>query len=453
MRYARKALEDLKVWSERRNRKPLILRGARQVGKSTLVRMLAIEFEGFIELNFEDYAVRDIFEQRLDFNQVIERILIMGSGEAKEGRTLIFLDEIQISPEAIRMLRFFYERRPDLYVIAAGSLLEFSLKKVSSFPVGRVDYYFLNPLSFTEFLEWTGHSAVAATLSRLPFPEHLTDVLFEHYHKYLIIGGLPEIVAEYAENKSIAALQPIYLSIWQAYMDDVQKYGVSATEAAAVQYVLSVVPDQKDRIKFAQFADKTFKSREIGAAFKALDLARIIQLIYPVTSTEPPVQVDHRKSPRLQFLDTGLLNYTQEIQGELIKVKDFNDAYRGKIVHHMLAQELMTSYNDRAYKPHFWVREKANSSSEVDLVLRHGKYIFPVEVKSGLQGRLRSLHQFMDRTNHPYAIRFLRNNFSVERYTTLAGTPYFLMNLPYFLMGRIREYADYLVNNYQLEEE
>lgn len=453
MKFERKALADLQEWSERGNHKPLILRGARQVGKSTLVRMFGAGFDRFIELNFEDYSVRDIFDKRLDFAEVLERILIMGGGEAREGRTLIFLDEIQISPEAIRMLRFFYERRPDLFVIAAGSLLEFSLNKVSSFPVGRVDYYYLTPLSFIEFLEWTGHGSVAATLSRLPFPEHLNDVLYEHYHKYLIIGGLPEVVATYAEQKSVASLMPVYLSIWQAYLDDVKKYGVSDTEADAIQYVLSVAPDQKDRIKFAQFADSTYKSREVSAAFKALDLARVVQLIYPVTSTEPPMVVDHRKSPRLQFLDTGLLNYTQEIQGELIGIKDFSDAYRGKIVHHMLAQELMTSYTDRAYKPHFWVRENANASSEVDLVFRFGKYILPVEVKSGPQGKLRSLHQFMDQAPHPYAIRFLRNNFSVERYRTIAGTPYFLMNLPYFLMGQIREYADFLIKNYKLEEE
>lgn len=453
MKFARKALVDLRAWSDRTKHKPLVLRGARQVGKSTLVRMFSAQFDSYIELNFEDYSVQEIFNQRMDFENVLERILLMGDKEAKNGRTLIFFDEIQVSPEAIRMLRFFYERRPDLYVIAAGSLLEFALKDVSSFPVGRVDYYYLNPLSFTEFLSWTGEDAIAETLLRLPFPSHLTDVLFEHYHKYLIIGGLPEVVAEYAEKKSIKELQQVYLSIWQAYLDDVRKYGVSKVEGDAIQYVLSVVPDQKDRIKFTQFSDRTFNRKEISLAFKALDLSRVVQLIYPVTSTEPPVQVDYKKSPRLQFLDTGLLNYTQEIQSELIGVNDFNDAYRGKIVHHMLAQELMISYNDRAYKPHFWVREKANSSSEVDLVLRHGKYIFPIEVKSGPQGRLRSLHQFMDRANHPYAIRFLRNNFSVERYTTLAGTPYFLMNLPYFLMGQIREYADYLVNNYKLEKE
>jgi len=453
MEFAREALTDLDAWSKRENHKPLILRGARQVGKSTLVRMFARQFDSYIEMNFEEYSTKEIFEQRLDFSEVLERILLKGSGEAAGGKTLIFFDEIQISPEAIRMLRFFYERRPDLYVIAAGSLLEFALEKVPSFPVGRVDFYYLNPLSFNDFLRWTGKGAVAETLERIPFPKHLSQVLFENYHKYLIIGGLPEVVANYAENKSIAALQPVYLSIWQAYLDDVTKYGIGERERETTQYVLSVAPGQKDRIKFTGFGDSTFKAREVGSALRSLDLARVVQLIYPVTSTEPPLHIDHKKSPRLQFLDTGLLNYTQEIQGELIGVKDFNDAYRGKIVQHMLAQELMTSYNDRAYKPHFWVREKANSASEVDLILRHGKYIFPVEVKSGPQGRLRSLHQFMDRTNHPYAIRFLRNNFSVERYETLAGTPYFLMNLPYFLMGQIREYADYFVKHYSLEEE
>ncbi len=189
----------------------------------------------------------------------------------------------------------------------------------------------------------------------------------------------------------------------------------------------------------------------MGEAIRALDLARIIQLIFPTTCLQPPIIPDLKRKPRLQFLDTGLLNYSLGLQAELIGIKDLNNFYRGKIIQHLVAQQLQAQVNSLLYKPMFWVREEANSSSEVDLVYQYKQFVVPIEIKSGEQGRLRSLHQFIERTNHRYAVRLLANNFSVENVKTPSGISYILMNLPYYLSTRIPHYVDWLVKNHKPE--
>jgi hypothetical protein len=153
---------------------------------------------------------------------------------------------------------------------------------------------------------------------------------------------------------------------------------------------------------------------------------------------------DIKKRPRLQFVDTGLLNYILGIQAEMIGLDDLTDYHQGRIIQHLATQEVMAQVSMSLYKPRFWVREKKGSSAEVDLLYQQDKYLIPVEIKSGKQGKLRSLHQYMEETNHPYAIRLLGNNFSIEEVKTPSGKPFFLMNLPYFASSKIPEYAAYL---------
>jgi hypothetical protein len=157
-----------------------------------------------------------------------------------------------------------------------------------------------------------------------------------------------------------------------------------------------------------------------------------------------------KKRPRLQFLDTGLITNSLMLQGEMIGMSDLSDFYRGKIVQHLVAQELISIHDDSNYKPHFWVREEKQSNAEVDMIFQSGKYIIPIEVKSGKQGSLRSLHQFVERTNHPYAVRFYQGEYRIEETVTPNGKPYLLMNLPYYLGTRIHDYTAYLIENYSL---
>ncbi len=449
MKIRRKAYSKLVEWKESADRKPLLLRGARQVGKTTLVREFAKEFANYIELNLEREADNNLF--KIDEIEKIFSAACLLKGIVPDNKpTLLFIDEIQESPKAIMQLRYFYEEKPEIFIIAAGSLLEFAIKKVPSFPVGRIDYLYLHPLNFEEYLGGIQHKGAIETLQIIPIPDYAHSILLNLFHEYTIIGGMPEIVSQYNKDKNIAILTKKYNKLWQAYKDDAEKYARNNTEQKIIKHVIETAPHESDRIKYEGFGKSNYRSREVGEALRALDLAKIIRLIYPTTSFELPITTDFRKSPRLQFLDTGLLNQILLLQGEMIGINDLNTFHRGKIIQHLVSQELISIHDEISYKPHFWVREERDRSSEVDLVYRYGKFIIPIEVKSGKQGRLRSLHQFIERTNHPYAVRMYAGEFKIENAKTPGGKPYLLMNMPYYLGTKIPEYIDFFIKNHKL---
>jgi len=448
MDFSRKLLQNLSAWRESPHRKPLVIRGARQVGKTTLVRQFGASFPHFIELNLEKKEYRQIFEKSDRLPDIMNAIFLQ-TNTPKTGReTLLFLDEVQEAPEAIRQLRYFYEEAPELHVIAAGSLLEFAFGDVGSFPVGRVEQWVLHPLDFEEFLMAGGLQNAVEALNQTPVPDYAHETLLRHFHEFAIIGGMPEVVKRFVADKSMANLPDVFGNLWQAYLDDVEKYAESAKERNVIRYVMQAAASEKDRIRFAGFASSNYGEREVREAFRTLDMARIIQTVFPTTSLQPPPAANLKRSPRLQFLDTGLLNYLLGIQADMIGIEDLNAFHSGKIIQHLTTQEVMAQYKSPLYKPLFWVRENANSNAEVDLVLPMGKYLIPIEVKSGKQGRLRSLHEFIDRAGHPFAIRLLANRFSDEQAKTPKGTPYYLMNLPYYLASRLPGYVEWMMEEY-----
>ena len=446
MLFKRKLYARLLEWKGKPNRKPLIIRGARQVGKSTLIRDFSKEYDHFIELNLEKEKFRKLFEENDEVKDILDLAFLLSNtpGDNKKA-TLLFVDEIQESPAAIKKLRYFYEEFPDLHVIAAGSLLELAIQKIASFPVGRVEQEVLQPFDFEEFLMACGLDNYLVELNHIPYRLHMFGIMIEKYHEYAIIGGMPEIIKQFVADKSYANLGPIYNNLWQAYMDDAEKYAKNQTERKVLRHVFHTAALEKDRISFAGFGNSNYRSREVGEALKMLDMSRVIRLVYPSTSTKPPMNEDIKKRPRLQFVDTGLLNYILGIQAEMIGLDDLTDYYQGRIIQHLATQEIMAQVSNSLYKPRFWVREKKGSSAEVDLLYQQNNHLIPVEIKSGKQGKLRSLHQFMEETSHPYAIRMLANNFSIEEAKTPSGKQFFLMNLPYFLSSKIPEYTYYLI--------
>jgi predicted AAA+ superfamily ATPase len=205
-----------------------------------------------------------------------------------------------------------------------------------------------------------------------------------------------------------------------------------------------------ERIKFQNFGNSNYKSREVGEAMRNLDDARIVQLIYPTTDKQPPAKPDLKKSPRLQFLDTGLINNELNIQAEMLAMEDLSSSYRGSIIPHLITQEKMSINTTKSIKPHFWVREKKQSSAEVDLVIPFQNYLIPVEIKSGKEGTLKSLHQFIEAVDHPYAIRMYAGEFRIDQHTTRNGKEYHLMNLPYYLGTKLNEYIEYFLETVPL---
>lgn len=446
--FKRKLEAALVEWRRSPHRKPLVIRGARQVGKTTLVRQFGTGYPHFIELNLEKREYRRIFERTDRVADILNAIYLQTNTLRTGEETLLFLDEIQEAPEAIRMLRYFYEEVPNLHVIAAGSLLEFASGKVVSFPVGRVEQWVLHPFDFEEYLMAAGLSSAVEAMHQLPIPNYAHDTLLRHFHEYAVVGGMPEAVKHFIADGSMASLPEVFGNLWQAYLDDVEKYTETPKERNVIRYIMQAAAGEKDRIRFAGFASSSYGEREVRQAFRTLDLARVIQTIYPTTSLQPPPVANLHRRPRLQFLDTGLLNFLLGIQADLVGIHDLSTLHSGKIVQHLITQEIMAQFKSPLFKPMFWVRENANSSAEVDLVLPVGKYLIPIEVKSGKQGRLRSLHEFIDRTAVPFAIRLLANHFSVEAVRTPKGTPYFLMNLSYYLASRWREYAEWIIGQY-----
>ena len=271
------------------------------------------------------------------------------------------------------------------------------------------------------------------------------------FHRYAIVGGMPELVKTDIENNNLGALHKVYESIWSTYKNDVEKYASGTSERRVIKHIMDTAPLFMDRrIKFQHFGNSNYKSKEVGEAMRNLDAAKVIRLIYPTTDTVTPVKPDIKKSPKLQLLDTGLVNHTLGIQAQMLGMRDFNHAFKGAIIPHLVTQEIISLNTITNTKPNFWVREKRQSSSEVDLVYPYRDKVIPIKIKSGATGTLKSLHQFMEITDHPYALRIYAGEFKVEHLTTAAGTPFLLMNLPYYLGTRLPEYIAYFAENYSI---
>ena len=434
---------QLEQWFRKPNRKPLILRGARQVGKTTLVSLFAKRFKQTIQLNLERQEDRELFERGYTINELMDAIFFLNNKNRQEADTLLFIDEIQNSSSAVAMLRYFYEDYPELPVIAAGSLLETLLDRHIRFPVGRVEYLRVHPLTFEEFLLATREDQAAAMLNRIPLPAMAHDKLLKLFHRYALIGGMPEVVQVYAQDKDLTQLAPVYDSLITAYLDDVEKYSPRTSQTPVLRHVIqSSFREAGNRIKLAGFGQSNYGSREIDESLQILEKALLLQRLYPVTDTQLPLTPNHKRSPKLQLLDTGLMNYFAGLQTEVFGTTDLNAVYGGKVIEHLVGQELYASQASMIFKLHFWISEKKQSNAEVDFVLAHENKVIPVEVKSGASGRLRSLHQFIDRADHASAVRLYAGKFSVEKAVTLAGKEYQLVNLPYYLASRVERYLE-----------
>src|SRR6185312_6611972 len=320
MAFKRNIEEYLNRWKLSTARKPLIIRGAHQVGKTTLIREFAGKYEHAIALNLEKPADRRYFDDFDDVKIIFEALFLAHNiSSSAASHTLLFIDEIQESPKAVQLLRYFYEEIPELHVISAGSLLEFAMQKVHSFPVGRVQFLYLHPLNFQEYLEATGKQALLKQLQQVPVKAFAHQTLMDAFHRYAIIGGMQEVIKTDVERHSLSDLQMIYESIWGTYKNDVEKYTSNGTERKIIKYLMDTAPLYLDeRVKFQGFGNSNYRSREVGEAFRTLDEAKIVRLIYPTTALPPPLKADLKKAPRLQFLDTGLVNYTLGIQAEML---------------------------------------------------------------------------------------------------------------------------------------
>lgn len=437
--FERSALECLRQWAQSEERKPLVLRGARQVGKTTLVNLFAKDFDHYIYMNLEERASAALFAQDCSFEDLLTGIFLRANvPQVPNRRTLIFIDEIQCEPRAVQVLRYFFEKRPDLYVIAAGSLLESLMGRHISFPVGRVEYMALHPCTFVEFLRAMGQEQLAVCVTELRVPQSLHALALDLFRKYMIVGGLPEAVACYATHRDLVRLNGVFNSLLAGYRDDVEKYAARPRERDAIRHILSYGwTSAAHRIQFAKFANSQFKSADVSNAFSVLEKVLLLERVYPVTSVSLPVLSDLRKSPKLLWLDTGLVNYVVGMQEELLFSDDSDELWNGDIAEHIVAQEMLGANYTFGEKRMFWVRDARNSQAEVDFLMRFRSHLLPVEVKTGVNSKLRALHLFMSASRGDVALRLWNGPMTSDVVPRSDGRVFTLYNLPLYYAGQL----------------
>ncbi len=410
MSYLRRTVEKkLLQWAQQESRKPLVLRGARQVGKTVVARHLATAANlSLCELNFERTPrLRTLFEKAGDLSPriLIPQIEAIVETDIRLGKTLLFLDEIQECPQAITFLRYLYEDLPALHTIAAGSLLEFALQRVST-PVGRLSFAFIRPMSLEEFLIATGRSTLCKQRPKLDvtgenqhIPEAIHDALIEALREYFIVGGMPACVAEFGKNRNFAKVREIQNDIVQTYLSDIRKYARGDLQVTNVGEVMA---------NAFSFVGKQISYTVLGhgdaikrtkQSVHLLSQAQIVHIVRSSTATKPPLAADaDDKTFKLVFLDIGLGQCLSGIKpGDLISATDLTAIYEGRLSEQFVGQELLAASEDASEGGHlyYWKRNARGSSAEVDYLLSRNGKIVPIEVKSGVSGRLRSLHLFL----------------------------------------------------------
>ena len=443
--FRRNIISKLEAWKQDKKHKPLILRGARQVGKTTVVNEFGSQFDNYLYFNLERNENAKLFEMEIPLDDLVNMLYASVGKVKKEGTTLLFIDEIQNSPKTIALLRYFYEQRPDLYVIAAGSLLENLVDVKVSFPVGRVQYLALRPCSFSEFLGAIGKNNLLAVLSqKAEYTVAFHEQLMHLFNQYTIVGGMPEAVQQYAETQDVIDIEDVYETLVQAYKDDSEKYVRGNKLTDVVRFILSYGwAFSGETITLGNFANSGYKSREVGEAFRLLEKAMLLELVYPVSSTRLPIIPETKRMPKLIWFDTGLVNYQAGIRKEIIGSTDMVDSWRGHIAEQITAQELLAVEDIVGLHRSFWA--KPNNGAEVDFIFAHNSKLYPIEVKSGTNAHLRSLQVFMDSSEVNIAIRIWSKPYSIDKVKTSHGKEFTLINLPFYLIGNLRSVLDAVV--------
>lgn len=254
----------------------------------------------------------------------------------------------------------------------------------------------------------------------------------------MIIGGLPEVVANYAQYRDMVRLNGVFNALLSGYRDDVEKYADKPKAQDSIRYILNYGwTSAGHRIQFAKFTNSSFKSADVSNAFRTLEKTLLLELVYPLTSTSFPILPDLKKSPKLLWFDTGLVNYVTGMQEKLLFPPNSDELWNGDIAEHIVAQELLGATTLFGEKRMFWVRDARNSQAEVDFVIRHKSHLLPIEVKTGSNSKLRSLHQYMEESNENIALRLWNGPMTSDIITRTDGRPFTLYNIPLYYAGHL----------------
>lgn len=407
----------LKNWKKDSVRKPLVLRGARQVGKTTAARALSKSFKSFVEINFEQLTqAAALFESDLDPARILIDISLLVRKDIIPGETLLFFDEVQTCPKALIALRYFYEQMPELHVIAAGSLLEFAIDQVGV-PVGRVNFLYVYPMSFVEFMWAQGEERLMSAVEQhdvaREFSAPLHEKLLRYLGEYMAVGGMPEAVASWCVNKSYSKCLDIHHSLVATYEEDFHKYAVDS-QIKYLQQVYSQLPYQAgNEFRYSKIAGE-YRKRELAPAFELLKKAYVISTVTHTAGNGLPLGAEaHPDRVKVIMLDIALMQAMLGMSSEEW-VLDPENCFinKGQVAEAFFGQETL------AYSPllrkanlYYWQREKSGSQAEIDYLIAQDNKVLPVEIKSGTGGSLKSLQKFISEredTDHGFCFS-LRN--------------------------------------------
>lgn len=433
----RHLLKALLEWKDSPHRLPLLLRGARQVGKTYLVEYFGNNhFDDFMNINFElEPEYIECFNS-FDPKDILQAIEFKSHRKIIPGKTLLFLDEIQDCPKAIQSLRYFKEKLSKLHVIGAGSLLEFVLNEEEiKMPVGRVQYMYLQPLSFREFLDVMKHDIFLEAIENGTLKQPINEIAHKELNKlvqqYIVLGGMPAAINAYQLDQDISAVQTIQNAILSTYRDDFGKYA-SKTDYKHLQAVFQEAPSLVGKqVKYVDIS-RDARSRELKHAISLLQKAGLLYQIFSSQASGLPLNalIDEKKF-KMAFLDVGLMSRATRISIETLLKGDLILLNRGAFAEQFVGQELISyAPSDEMPELYYWSRDIPHSTAEIDYLLQYNDKIIPVEVKAGKTGTLKSMRIFMEEkkksTNIPLGIKVSQNH--LEYHENILTIPLYLLS-------------------------
>lgn len=405
-------------WFTKKNRQPLIIRGARQVGKSTLVKLFCNSHSlQLIEINLEKIKLNSLYSDNFNIQNVLDEIQLISQKKINE-KTIIFFDEIQESPKLLKSLRYFYEERPHIAVISAGSLLEIALKNEDfSFPVGRVEFYHLGPMSFTEFLWATGNHFLQEKLDQLDFSLAVVSLAKEQLRNFYYVGGMPKAVSTFVEEKSLVSVREIQNQIIQTYVADFPKYN-TRIQVERIERVFYSTINQLGKKIIYQKIDPGSQSRDIRRIIELLVDARVLlPCRHSAANSVPlPGEVD-TSIQKMYFLDVGLVNAMMRLDLDILDQEmknNFNT--KGMIAEQFVAQHLAYLDNQTSGPElYYWLRDRGSQKGEIDFIIQNKNQIIPVEVKASKAGHLKSLFYFSKEKKKNIGVKISLDPFLVTK--------------------------------------
>ncbi|MEI6680411.1 MAG: AAA family ATPase [Mariniphaga sp.] len=445
----RDVIQLLTEWKSRVNRKPLLVRGARQVGKTFAVNEFGTQqFASFVSINLEESPEYKSMFKTNNPKSILKELSVLKNTDIIPGQTLLFIDEIQACPEAIVCLRYFYEQMPELHVIAAGSLLDHTLSEIQlSMPVGRVEFCYMYPMSFTEFLQALSEDKLLAYISAFTFGEPFSEAihlkLLDLMRYYIFIGGMPEAVKAFVESQKLLDIERIQSSILTSLKYDFAKYGSKSQQWHLISVLNFVAQNTGKKIKYVNI-DKEVRSVNLKEAFYKLEMSRVVSLVKHTASAGVPLTTHLNPDIfKAFFLDIGLANHLCKMQ--LIDPLNILSINEGALAEQFACQELLTlSTPFDEPQLYYWVRDEKNANAEIDFIFQHNNVTYPVEVKAGKTGTLKSMHVYLLEKKLETGIRLNTDMPSVGAFTTKvrsgithAEITFQLLSLPLYMSSQL----------------